>query len=266
MTNHPNRSKKKTVAEPTPVTITAYKGFDAQMQCRGYQFKVGETYAHEGSVEACESGFHSCENPLDVFAYYDPGRSLFAEVEASGQISRHGDDSKIASASLHVKAALSIPDLISRAFEWVKAHCDPATSNHTNTNSSASSATGGRSASSATGYSSASSATGDSSASSATGDSSASSATGGRSASLATGWWSKSEIKAADDGRALHAVAIATGYQSHARAPVGSAIVLVERNDNGEILNIRASKVGENGIKPDVYYTLTNGEFVEMPS
>jgi hypothetical protein len=39
----------------------------------------------------------------------------------------------------------------------------------------------------------------------------------------------------------------------------------VNRNDNGEIVHIRASKVGENGIKPDVWYSLSaDGEFVEL--
>jgi hypothetical protein len=40
--------------------------------------------------------------------------------------------------------------------------------------------------------------------------------------------------------------------------------VLVERNEDGEILHIRATKVGENGVKPDAWYTLTNGELTEV--
>lgn len=37
-----------------------------------------------------------------------------------------------------------------------------------------------------------------------------------------------------------------------------------KKKDEGEIVHIRASKVGDNGIKPDVYYTLDeNGEFIE---
>jgi hypothetical protein len=268
------KSKKQTAA-PIEQKIVAYKGFDAHMQCRGYQFKVGETFEHQGEVKACEGGFHSCENPLDVFNYYEPGISLFAEVEVSGEISRHDDDSKIASGRLHVKAALSIPDFISRAIDWVKSHCDPATSNFTDKDSSASSATGYRSASSATGYRSASSATGDSSASSATGDRSASSATGYRSASsatgyrsasLASGWYSRSEIKPDADNKPSQAVAIATGYQGRARAPAGSAIVLVERNEEGEIVHIRASKVGEHGVEPNVWYWLVDNEFVPHPT
>ena len=42
---------------------------------------------------------------------------------------------------------------------------------------------------------------------------------------------------------------------------------MVHRNNHGELLQIRASKVGENGIKPDVFYTLcAAGEFVEVES
>jgi len=210
--------------------ITAFKGFDANMRCRGFQFKVGETFEHEGQVKACVRGFHSCENPLDVFRYYDPGVSLFAEVEASGKIARHDEDSKIASGRLHVKAMISLPDYIGRAIKWVTDHCNPATSNHADAD---------KAASSATGYSSASSATGDSSASSATGDSSASSATG------------------------IAAVAMSIGRYGRAKASKDAAIVLCEHDDDGKLLHIRASKVGDNGIEPDVFYTLQGGEFVK---
>ena len=219
--------------------ITGYKGFAFDMTCRGHKFEVGKTYEHVGQVKACESGWHSCENPLDVFGYYSPGGSVFAEVEASGKIARHSDDSKIASGKLHVKAMISLPDYIGRAIKWVTDHCNPATSNHVDAEKSASSATGYSSASSATGYSSASSATGDSSASSATGDRSASSAT----------------------GRA--AVAMSIGRYGRAKASEGGAIVVCEHGDDGNLLNIRASKVGQHGIEADVYYTLVGGEFVK---
>ena len=274
--------------ETTAPVIVAYKGFDKDFACQPsggprQQYKVGKTYKQDGPVRACKSGFHACEYPMDVFGYYGPVGSRFAQVEQSGEIARHGDDSKIASGQIHIKAEIGIPGLVSAAFEFIKSRCEPADAQHATGYSSASSATGNRSASSATGYrsassatgnrsassatgdSSASSATGDSSAASATGYSSASSATGYRSASLATGWLSSSEIKPDAEGAPLHAVAIATGGESKARAPAGSAIVLCHRNDDGEMIHIRASKVGDNGIKADTWYSLSaSGEFVEV--
>jgi hypothetical protein len=53
------------------------------------------------------------------------------------------------------------------------------------------------------------------------------------------------------------------GTEGRAKAGKDGAIVLVEHDDKGRILHIRASKVGENGIEPDVYYTLKGGEFVK---
>ncbi len=263
-------------------TVITFKGFDQKLQCRGFQFEMGGTFEHEGEVEACATGFHACEYPLDCFGYYEPASSVYAVCEQSGDLSRHDADSKIASRKISLKAAITIPGLIKAAIEYTTERCTKNKADHVKGNRSASSATGyrsassatgdrsassatgDRSASSATGYQSASSATGDLSASSATGDRSASSATGNRSASSATGYRSSSEITPADDGRKLHAVASALGESGKARAPLGSAIVCVYRNDDGELIHIRASKVGENGIKPDAWYSLNeDGEFVE---
>ena len=265
-------TKKKTavVAVETPEVITAYKGFDKNMQCRGYQFEIGKTYAHDGDVEACQSGFHACEYPLDVFSYYSPSESVFAIVEQAGSISRHDDDSKVASSSISIKASIDMPGFITAAIEFVTKRCDPLKTQHSKDHrsassatgySSASSATGHRSASSATGHSSASSATGDRSVSSTTGDYSASSATDYSSASLTTGSYSSADVTKPDS----HSVAIGTGFENRAKAAEGCAIVLCHRDNQGRLIHIRASKVGENGVKPDVWYSLDeNGEFVEV--
>ncbi len=119
-------TKKKTVSaeEKQAEVITTYKGFDKNMECRSYQFEVGKTYEHKGKVKACASGFHSCEFPLDVFNYYNPANSRFAVVKASGKISRHECDSKVASATLTVEAEIGLPVLVARTVDWVLCKLD----------------------------------------------------------------------------------------------------------------------------------------------
>ncbi|EPM7289716.1 DUF7666 domain-containing protein [Pseudomonas aeruginosa] len=274
-------SKKKAASEEV---VTAYKGFKQDLTCRSYQFEIGGTYKHEGEVEACASGFHSCEYPLDVFGYYAPGESRFAIVKASGQLSRHDDDSKIASATLVVEAEISMPTMISRAIDWIMARLDNSveqtvvgdTASNTG-NRSAASNTGNRSAASNTGNRSAASNTGDQSAASNTGDYSAASNTGNRSAASNTGYRSaasntgnRSAASNTGDYSAAEvsgkeSVAASLGIEGRARASAGSAIVLCHRDDEGRLIHIRASKVGENGVEPDTWYQLNaEGEFVEF--
>ncbi|HBP0213151.1 TPA: hypothetical protein L5P51_003273 [Pseudomonas aeruginosa] len=273
--------KKKTEVEEI---VTAYKGFKQDLTCRGYQFEIGGTYKHEGEVEACASGFHSCEYPLDVFGYYAPGDSRFAIVKASGQLSRHDDDSKIASATLVVEAEISMPTMISRAIDWIMARLDSSveqtvagdTASNTGNRSAASntgdysaaSNTGDYSAASNTGYQSAASNTGNRSAASNTGDYSAASNTGNRSAASNTGNRSAASNtgnRSAAEVSGKESVAASLGIEGRARASAGSAIVLCHRDDEGHLIHIRASKVGENGVKPDTWYQLSaEGEFVEF--
>ncbi len=283
-------SKKKAASEEV---VTAYKGFKQDLTCRGYQFEIGGTYKHEGEVEACASGFHSCEYPLDVFGYYAPGESRFAIVKASGQLSRHGDDSKIASATLVVEAEISMPTMISRALDWIMSKVDKSveqtvvggTASNTGYRSAASntgyqsaasntgdysaaSNTGNYSAASNTGYQSAASNTGYRSAASNTGDYSAASNTGYRSAASNTGNYSAASntgYQSAAEVSGKESVAASLGTEGRARASAGSAIVLCHRDDEGRLIHIRASKVGENGVKPDTWYQLSaEGEFVEF--
>ncbi|MBH9437766.1 hypothetical protein I5K88_04755 [Pseudomonas aeruginosa] len=229
-------SKKKAASEEV---VTAYKGFKQDLTCRGYQFEIGGTYKHEGEVEACASGFHSCEYPLDVFGHYAPGESRFAIVKASGHLSRHDDDSKIASATLVVEAEISMPTMISRALDWIMSKVDKSVEQ---------TVVGGTASN-----------TGDYSAASNTGDRSAASNTGNRSAASNTGYQSAAEVSGKES------VAASLGIEGRARASAGSAIVLCHRDDEGRLIHIRASKVGENGVEPDTWYQLNaECEFVEF--
>ena len=102
--------------------IRAYKAFDQNMQCRGFQFDVGQTYEHDGPVKACESGFHACENPLDVWSYY-PLDSRYAVVELGGDVSRHDGDSKIAAARITISAEIALPQIISDGIAYLMGRC-----------------------------------------------------------------------------------------------------------------------------------------------
>ncbi|MCR3133859.1 hypothetical protein K0A71_23370 [Salmonella enterica subsp. enterica serovar Kentucky] len=348
--------------------IVTFKGFNKDLKCRGFQFAIGETFHHDGKVEACGSGFHACECPFDVFSYYPPAESRYAETISFGVIDREEEgDTKIASASITIKAELTLPQFIQRGIEWIwskidksleqqimtgdwsaatntgdwsaatntgdwsaatntgdrsaatnTGDCSAATntgyqSAATNTgNRSAATNTGDWSAATNTGYQSAATNTGDWSAATNTGNRSAATNTGYQSAATNTGDWSaatntgdrsaatntgdcsaatntgnrsaatntgnrSAATNTGDRSAATNtgdcsaaevsgsqSVAASLGIEGKARASEGGAIVLCYRDEDGELIHIRASKVGENGIMPDIWYQLNeDGEFVE---
>ncbi|EKO5069801.1 hypothetical protein P0I34_004730 [Salmonella enterica] len=275
--------------------IVTFKGFNKDLKCRDFQFEIGKTFHHDGKVEACVSGFHACECPFDVFSYYSPADSRFAETISFGITDREEDgDTKIASASITIKAELTLPQFIQRGIEWIWSKIDKSLEQQimcgnrsaaTNTGDwSAATNTGDCSAATNTGNRSAATNTGDCSAATNTGYCSAATNTGNRSAATNTGDWSaatntgdwsaatntgnRSAATNTGDCSAAEvsgsqSVAAAFGIEGKARASEGGAIVLCYRDEDGELIHIRASKVGENGIMPNTWYQLNeDGEFV----
>ncbi|WP_136438983.1 DUF7666 domain-containing protein [Haemophilus influenzae] len=222
--------------------IIAYKGFNQDWACRGYQYEIGKTYEHKGNVKACESGFHACEYPLDVLSYYSPAVSKFAVVKMSGETSKDSDDTKIASAKITIETEINLPEMIKKAVEWIKGKVDWDAAKVSNT--------------------------GDRSVATNTGDQSAATNTGDRSAATNTGYWSAATNtgdQSVAEVSGKQSIAVALGWQSKAKASINGAIVCVYRNHDGELIHIKASKVGENNIKADTWYTLDEiGEFVEV--
>ena len=92
--------------------IKGYKGFDKDMTCRGFQYESGKDYTYDGDIECCRSGFHFCENPLEVLSYYPPATSRFCEVEGSGNSDGENDDSKISVSNLHIGLEIGLSGLI----------------------------------------------------------------------------------------------------------------------------------------------------------
>ena len=268
--------------------IKSYKGFNKNMTCRGFQYEEGKEYEEE-IVEVCDHGFHACEYPLDCLNYYYPNESVYHEVEQSGEIQKHNDDTKVASTKIKIGAEISIAGLVKAAIEYtVKRVKKDAESDEKH---GASSATGYKGASSATGYCGASSATGTYGASSATGDCGASSATGYKGASSATGTYGASSATGtcgassatgycgASSAEDKDAVAVAWGYKSKAKGVLGAFLVFADweytgseddteydrNNQSAWVLNgAKMVQVDGENIKPNTWYTIENGEIAEV--
>lgn len=76
------------------MSIKGYKVFNPDWSCRGFQYEVGKTFKHDGSIKMCREGFHFCRNILDCFSYYDfDSDNKVAEVEAIGNVETRGNKS-----------------------------------------------------------------------------------------------------------------------------------------------------------------------------
>jgi len=97
------------------------------MTCRGFQYEEGKDYETD-KAELCESGFHACERPLDVFKFYEPATSVYHEVELDGDT--ESDDKKTVATKIHIGGRLNIPALVNAQIEYTKSRC---TTEHTDT-------------------------------------------------------------------------------------------------------------------------------------
>ena len=210
--------------------MKGYKGFNKDMKCNNFQYEVGKTYKHDGEARLCSSGFHFCENPLDVLSYYELANgNQYAEVEANGVSDEKSEDTKRVSKEINVKAKLDFKGLITAGIEFTLRKAKEKTSGD-----SANSATSGYYANSATsGYC-------------------AHSATSGYSAHSATSGY--------------NSIACAIGRNSHAKSIKGNWLVLSEYDENFKVICVKTVKVDGKKIKTDTWYKLENKKFVEVKS
>ena len=270
--------------------MRAFKGFNKDLTCRGYQYEEGKEF-HTERAECCDTGFHACEYPLDCFGYYDPAHSVFHEVELSGEMDKSRDNTKVCATDIKIGARLSIAGLVKMAIDFTMSKVNKeAGSDERHGFASAtgykgaSSATGDYGASSATGNCGASSATGDYGASSATGNCGASSATGYKGASSATGNCGASSAtgyKGASSVSDPTGVAVAWGHEARAKGCKGAHLILSDwkyvgaRYSDGdymdpydkeswELTGAKMVVVDGEKIKEDTYYRCIEGEIVEV--
>ena len=137
--------------KPAKASITAYKGFDRDMKCRGFQFVEGETYEHEGEVVPCRSGFHATLMPLHVLRYYPPATSEYHVVQVEEAV-EHDGDSKVAARKLTVGAKIGLPGLIEAQIQYVTERAKPVEGSTTKANNGAATASGWYGAATASGW------------------------------------------------------------------------------------------------------------------
>ena len=220
--------------------IKAYKGFNKDMTCRDFKYEVGKEYETDGAI-LCEKGFHACENPLDVLGYYfmdgKAGMMRFCEVEQSGKISRNteGKDTKLASTKIKIKAEIKFSDLVRLGVEWLKEKTfgkdDRNDGDYAQIGSS--------------GYF----------------------AKIGSSGDFAKIGSSGESAKINSEGE--DSVICCAGHNSVVKAKKGSWITLSEwkydsKKNRYVPVCVKTAQVDGERIKEDVYYTLVDGEFVEV--
>lgn len=98
--------------------MKCYKGFDKDLKCLDFQYEIGKKYEEE-RAEICDTGFHACENPLDVFGYYAPADSRYCEVELDAN-DQKSDDSKRVGKKISIKAEIGIAGIVKAGLEYIK--------------------------------------------------------------------------------------------------------------------------------------------------
>ena len=231
--------------------IKSYKAFDKNMQCRGFQYKVGKEYEMDGEIKCCERGFHACKSPIEVWDHYDMLSSRFAEVEQSGKIEEEGNSTKVCSSHIKIKAELKLADIIKIGVEWLKDITSPTNVKATGTLNDSS------------GYYAQIGSSGDSAKIGSSGNSAKIGSSGDYAQIGSSGNYAQIDSTGEDS------VIMCAGNNSRAKAKVGSWITLAEWEWNDEKnryvpVCVKTEYVDGENIKADTWYQLKNGEFVEV--
>lgn len=216
--------------------MKAFKGFNKDLTCRGYQYEEGKEF-HTERAECCDTGFHACEYPLDCFGYYDPAHSVFHEVELSGEMDKSGDNTKVCATDIKIGARLSIAGLVKMAIDFTMSKVNKEAGSDER-----------HGFASATGNCGASSATGD------YGASSVSDPTG-----VAVAWGHEARAKGC---KGAHLILSDWKYVG-ARYSDGDYMDPYDK-ESWELTGAKMVVVDGEKIKEDTYYRCIEGEIVEV--
>ena len=245
--------------------IKSYKGFNKDMTCTPpntnikFQYEEGKEYETK-YVAACNCGFHGCEMPLDTFKYYQPSKSVYHEVEQSGEVDRGTDDSKIASTKIKIGTKIGIKELVRAQIDFVYKKVKWRKDSQRNTSGEESSAaTSGYGSSAATSDNGSSAAASGYGSSAATSGEESSASTSGNGSSAAT---SGEESSASTSGK--NSIALACGKNAKAKGVIGSYIVVTEWNDDADtLISVKIVQIDGEKYKPDTWYKMDSSEIVE---
>ena len=216
--------------------MRAFKGFNKDLTCRGYQYEEGKEF-HTERAECCDTGFHACEYPLDCFGYYDPAHSVFHEVELSGEMDKSRDNTKVCATDIKIGARLSIAGLVKMAIDFTMSKVNKEAGS--DERHGFASATGTCGASSATGYK---------------GASSVSDPTG-----VAVAWGHEARAKGC---KGAHLILSDWKYVG-ARYSDGDYMDPYDK-ESWELTGAKMVVVDGEKIKEDTYYRCIEGEIVEV--
>ena len=249
--------------------MKAFKGFNKDLTCRGFQYKVGETYEEE-KAELCCAGFHACESPVACLQHYDPATSVYHEVELEEVSNEKDTDTKRVGKKITIGAEIGIPEICRLTFEYVKEHCTsennaeagkPATAgNH-------GAATAGEYGAATAGYAGAATA-GEYGAATA-GEYGAATA-GNRGAATAgnhgaaTAGYHGAATSRGKSATGKNGLSVARGCDVRVKGGFGAVLVIAEEFRNSyDVKEFATAIVDGKDIKADTWYKLENGKLVE---
>ena len=224
--------------------MKAYKGFDKNLQCRGYQYEIGKEYETD-KADLCNRGFHACEFPLDVLSYYNPEDSRYCEVdlEANDQTE---NDSKRCGKKIKIGAEIGLKGIVDASIKLIVEHTKKSTTKICRAHA----ATQGGGAHAATQGGGAHAAT--------QGDRAHAATQGGGAHAATQGGGARASVKG------KNSIACALGINGAAKGAKGCWIAVAEYDGNLNVIGGQFAMVDGEKIKEDTYYTIKNGEFVEV--